>query len=218
MPGRCDWDGPNGGCTAIPAETMLAPIRRRLRMLLPICHGRCGPTHGCGAQVDRLGDHALACPRSATLSEPKGRCCRNNGLCTIQHPACAWRLDLVIESDPQPLRAVLRCDTYAHGATTGMYGRCRRRRPARSKRRKAATYPSSKAKGRRSSSCLGARSEGASTALATSVDGPPLDRVLDLGEAEGPIAAANLVVVVKCVGLGLPYPLTGHEVGRSKNA
>ena len=70
--------GPHAGSwlAAIPAEpaTTLAPqamqlaLRRRLRMPLPICHGRCGPTHGCGAQVDRLGDHALACPRTGLLA------------------------------------------------------------------------------------------------------------------------------------------------------
>ena len=70
--------GPHAGSwlTAIPAEpaTTLTPqamqlaLRRRLRMPLPISHGRCGPTHGCGGQVDRFGDHALACPRTGLLA------------------------------------------------------------------------------------------------------------------------------------------------------
>ena len=62
--------------TAIPAEpaTTLAPqamqlaLRHRLRMPLPLCHGKCGPAPSCGAQVDRLGDHALACPRTGLLA------------------------------------------------------------------------------------------------------------------------------------------------------
>ena len=62
--------------TAIPAEpaTTLTPqamqlaLRHRLRMPLPISHGRCGPTHGCGGQVDRFGDHALACPGTGLLA------------------------------------------------------------------------------------------------------------------------------------------------------
>ena len=70
--------GPHAGSwlTAIPAEpaTTLTPqamqlaLRRRLRMPLPISHGRCGPTHGCGGQVDRFGDHALACLRTGLLA------------------------------------------------------------------------------------------------------------------------------------------------------
>ena len=70
--------GPHAGSwlTAIPAEpaTTLTPqamqlaLRRRLRMPLPLSHGRCGPTHGCGGQVDRFGDHALACPRTGLLA------------------------------------------------------------------------------------------------------------------------------------------------------
>ncbi|CAE7584665.1 unnamed protein product [Symbiodinium natans] len=80
MPGRLvrSQSGPHAGSwlTAIPAEpaTTLAPqamqlaLRRRLRMPLPLCHGRCGPAPGCGAQIDRLGDHALACPRTGLLA------------------------------------------------------------------------------------------------------------------------------------------------------
>ena len=49
---------------------MQLALSRSRRMPLPIsiCHGRCEPTHGCGAQVDRLGDHALACPRTGLLA------------------------------------------------------------------------------------------------------------------------------------------------------
>ena len=51
---------------------------------------------------------------------------------------------------------------------------------------------------------------------ATSVAGPPLDRVPDLAEAEGP--AATLVVVVGPRRLRRTPSLTGHKVGRSKRA
>ena len=47
---------------------MQLALRRRLRMPLPISHGRCGPTQSCGRQVDRFGDHALACPRTGLLA------------------------------------------------------------------------------------------------------------------------------------------------------
>ena len=215
-------------------------LHRRLRMPLPICHGRCGPTHGCGAQADRLGDHALACPRTGLLARrakvverawvrvareavgAEGQVVPQQWLVHTTAPGVRAedrrRLDLVIA---QRLRAVLRCDTgiatNAHGTTTA------------------------RAQGPRSSSCLEAKSEGASTAMrtvwyetwfgygltealraagasgwtrrwwgmlsvavqqavasialgqpwpqppnATSVEGPPLDRVLDLAEAEGP--------------------------------
>ena len=54
----------------IHAPAMQPALSRSRRMPLPIsiCHGRCEPTHGCGAQVDRLGDHALACPRTGLLA------------------------------------------------------------------------------------------------------------------------------------------------------
>ena len=54
----------------IHAPAMQLALSRSRRMPLPIsiCHGRCEPTHGCGAQVDRLGDHALACPRTGLLA------------------------------------------------------------------------------------------------------------------------------------------------------
>ena len=37
-------------------------LRRRLRLALPLHSDRCGPSPGCGAQVDTFGDHALAFP------------------------------------------------------------------------------------------------------------------------------------------------------------
>ena len=40
---------------ALTPQAMALVLRRRLRIPLPICHGRCGPTR------DRLGDQALAC-------------------------------------------------------------------------------------------------------------------------------------------------------------
>ena len=49
-------------------QVMQLATRRCLRMPPPppptACHGRCGPTPGCGVQVNRLGDHELACPRT----------------------------------------------------------------------------------------------------------------------------------------------------------
>ena len=54
--------------TMVAPQAMRLALRRRLRMLLPISHGRCGPTHGCGGQVDQFGDHALAGPRTGLLA------------------------------------------------------------------------------------------------------------------------------------------------------
>ena len=47
---------------------MQVALRRRLRLALPLHSDRCGPSPGCGAQVDAVGDHALACPRSGLLA------------------------------------------------------------------------------------------------------------------------------------------------------
>ena len=70
--------GPHAGAwlTAVPIDpaTTLQPhamqlaLRRRLRLPLHLSSRRCGPSPGCGAQVDAFGDHALACPRTGLLA------------------------------------------------------------------------------------------------------------------------------------------------------
>ena len=70
--------GPHAGAwlSAIPGEpsttltpqAMLLALRRRLRLPLPLSPHRCGPNPGCGLEVDALGDHALACPRTGLLA------------------------------------------------------------------------------------------------------------------------------------------------------
>ena len=47
---------------------MQIALRRRLRQPLPLHGATCGPNPGCGAVVDSLGDHALACPRTGLLA------------------------------------------------------------------------------------------------------------------------------------------------------
>ena len=47
---------------------MQLALRRRLRLPLHLSSRRCGPSPGCGAQVDAFGDHALACPRTGLLA------------------------------------------------------------------------------------------------------------------------------------------------------
>ena len=54
-------------CTLAP-QSMQVALRRRLRLPLPLCSGRCVPDPGCGRRVDALGDHALACPRTRLLA------------------------------------------------------------------------------------------------------------------------------------------------------
>ena len=187
---------------AIPAEpaTPLAPqamqlaLRRRLRMPLPICHGRCGPTHGCGAQVDRLGDHALACPRTGLLARrakvverawvrvareavgAEGQVVPQQWLVHTTAPGVRAedrrRLDLVIYG-ATPNGSALCCDaTLVSPLTrTGQPQPCAADVDGAAlrtaERRKAATYPELQGAGPRSSSYLEAKSEGASTAIRT---------------------------------------------------
>ena len=71
---RSQQAGPHAGAwlTAVPIDpaTALQPhamqlaLRRRLRLPLHLSSRRCGPSPGCGAQVDAFGDHTLACPRT----------------------------------------------------------------------------------------------------------------------------------------------------------
>ena len=53
--------------TFAPQAIQLA-LRRRLRLPLPLSPNRCGPSPGCGQQVDEYGDHGLACPRTGLLA------------------------------------------------------------------------------------------------------------------------------------------------------
>lgn len=77
--------GPHAGAwlTAIPSDPgltlrplqMHTALRRRLRLPLPLARHRCGAgslAPGCGAALDSLGDHALACPRSGALGRRAG--------------------------------------------------------------------------------------------------------------------------------------------------
>ena len=169
---------------------MQLALRRRLRMPLPICHGRCGPTHGCGAQVDRLGDHALACllARRAKVVErawvrvareavgAEGQVVPQQWLVHTTAPGARAedrrRLDLVIYG-ATPNGSALCCDaTLVSPLTrTGQPQPCAADVDGAAlrtaERRKAATYPELQGAGPRSSSYLEAKSEGASTAIRT---------------------------------------------------
>ena len=59
---------PTEPATTLPPAAMQIALRRRLRQPLPLHGATCGPNPGCGAVVDSLGDHALACPRTGLLA------------------------------------------------------------------------------------------------------------------------------------------------------
>ena len=97
--------------TTLPPQAMLVALRRRLRLALPLCPSRCGPTPGCGGTVDASGDHAPACPRTGLLGRRakvverawvrvpwgrKARSCHNSGSPTRLLPQDRRRLDLVV--------------------------------------------------------------------------------------------------------------------------
>ena len=136
------------------------------RMPLPICHGRCGPTHGCGAQVDRLGDHALVCPRTGLLARrakvierawvrvareavgAEGQVVPQQWLVHTTAPGVRAedRRRRHLRSDAQRLRAVLRDATLVSPLTrTGQPQPCAADVDGAAlrtaERRKAATYP-----------------------------------------------------------------------------
>ena len=103
---------------------MQLALRRRVRMPLPICHCRCGPTHGCGARtkiVERAWLH-VARARRRRCRGPGGETTTPGVLSGPTPLRCGhlWR-------DTQPLRAVLRRDigiaAEAHGLTTAVHAR-----------------------------------------------------------------------------------------------
>ena len=54
--------------TTLQPHAMQLALRRRLRLPLHLSSRRCGPSPGCGAQVDAFGDHALACAITGLLA------------------------------------------------------------------------------------------------------------------------------------------------------
>ena len=59
---------PSEPALTLAPQAMQLALRRRLRLPLPLGPNRCGPSPGCGQQVDEYGDHALACPRTGLLA------------------------------------------------------------------------------------------------------------------------------------------------------
>ena len=61
---------PTHPATTLPPNLMHLALRRRMRLPLPLTRARCGGdgAPGCGAVVDNLGDHVLACPRTGLLA------------------------------------------------------------------------------------------------------------------------------------------------------
>ena len=59
---------PSEPALTLAPQAMQLALRRRLRLPLPLSPNRCGPSPGCGQQVDEYGDHALACPRTELLA------------------------------------------------------------------------------------------------------------------------------------------------------
>ena len=66
----CAWLSavPSEPSLTLAPQAMQLALRRRLRLPLPLSPNRCGPSPGCGQQVDEYGDHALACPRTGLLA------------------------------------------------------------------------------------------------------------------------------------------------------
>ena len=50
---------PSEPALTLAPQAMQLALRRRLRLPLPLSPNRCGPSPGCGQQVDEYGDHAL---------------------------------------------------------------------------------------------------------------------------------------------------------------
>ena len=87
---------PSEPALTLAPQAMQLPLRRRLRLPLPLSPNRCGPSPGCGQQVDEYGDHALTCPRTGLLARRAKiverawvRVARvNNGSCAQPHLEC----------------------------------------------------------------------------------------------------------------------------------
>ncbi|CAE7244710.1 aurkb-a, partial [Symbiodinium natans] len=87
---------PSEAASALPPDRMLiALLRRRLRLPLPVAPHRCGAHgHECGADVDAYGDHhAVPSPWNCPASRPEGQMARTPapGI----DPADRRRLDFV---------------------------------------------------------------------------------------------------------------------------
>ena len=89
----CAWLSavPSEPALTLAPQAMQLALRRRLRLPLPLSPNRCGPSPGCGQQVDEYGDHALACPRTGLLArraKKRSDQMGNNGSCAQPHLEC----------------------------------------------------------------------------------------------------------------------------------